>query len=111
MYFSTVNLTKMELPETGSCCKDYKALVDQYLLMNVRNTFGMELPIADEYVVTLNMISKKIIVAKTFSDTVIENQPLHYLLNSLIHAINSGLVKSDDMIAELAAENTPVINL
>lgn len=101
----------MNFPDTGGCYTDYKNLVDRYLLMHVRNTFGVEFPIADEYVVTLNMISKKIIVAKTFSNVVIENQSLHYLLNSLIHAINSGLVKPEDMLAELAAENTAVINL
>ena len=85
---------------------NFKNLVDKYLSMHVRNTYGNKFPVTNEYTVTVNMISKKLIVARIFSDLIVENRALYSRLDSLISSINKGFISQQDMTNELQTETT-----
>ncbi|AZB11014.1 hypothetical protein EG344_20350 [Chryseobacterium sp. G0162] len=72
-----------------------KKIIDEYFNLIIKKELNIDVNVNNEYVVVQNIVSKKLILAKTFSDSVLENPSLYLLLASLIQDINTcSLTKS-----------------
>ena len=72
-----------------------KKIIDEYFNLIIKKELNIDVNVNNEYVVVQNIVSKKLILAKTFSDNVLENPSLYLLLASLIQDINTcSLTKS-----------------
>lgn len=77
-----------------------KKYIDKYFSLVIKKDLNMDINISNEYVVAHNLVSKKLILIKTFSDAVLENPELYFLLSSLIQDINlRSLTKTQIMSA------------
>ncbi|RLJ32395.1 hypothetical protein CLU97_1849 [Chryseobacterium sp. 7] len=78
-----------------------KHLIDEYFNFKVKSEFNIDIDLSNEYTTAHNIVSKKLILVQTFSDTIVENPQLYLLLRSLIHNINSYHVTKNQMISVL----------
>lgn len=77
-----------------------KKYIDKYFSLVIKKDLNVDINISNEYVVAHNLVSKKLILIKTFSDAVLENPELYFLLSSLIQDINlRSLTKTQIMSA------------
>lgn len=65
-------------------------LLKRYLTLSIRKQFGLDIDLTDEYTFTENLVSKKTIIAPTFSEKILLNQQIKLYLNSIITEINYG---------------------
>ncbi|MFZ4929022.1 hypothetical protein [Chryseobacterium sp. Mn2064] len=80
-----------------------KQMIDEYFRLMVKNELNLDMNFSNEYLITKNIVSKKLILVKTFSDTIPINSPLYFLLNSLFHKINNSILKRAEMMEALKA--------
>ncbi|MBP1164070.1 MULTISPECIES: hypothetical protein [unclassified Chryseobacterium] len=69
--------------------KNDKKIIDKYFNLVIKKELNIDVNASTEYVVVQNIVSKKLILVKTFSDSTIENPSLYLLLSSLIQQINT----------------------
>ena len=80
-----------------------KQIIDEYFRLIVKNELNFNMNFSNEYIITKNIVSKKLILVKTFSDSIQINSPLYFLLNSLFHKINAGILRRAEMMEALKA--------
>ncbi|MET3036860.1 hypothetical protein ABXT08_12195 [Chryseobacterium sp. NRRL B-14859] len=78
-----------------------KYLIDEYFNLTVKKELGIDIDFGFEYIITQNIVSKKLILVKTFSDFIIANPQLYIFLSSLIYKINTCSLTKKQMITEL----------
>jgi hypothetical protein len=61
----------------------------------------MDINVCNEYVVVHNIVSKKLILVKTFSEITLENPDLYFLLSSLIQDVNTCSLTKTQIISAL----------
>lgn len=76
-----------------------KKLIDKYFNFVIKKELNIDTNVKNEYVVVQNVVSKKLILVKTFSDTILVNPSLYLLLSSLIQEINTRSLTKSKMIA------------
>ncbi|WP_288437385.1 hypothetical protein [uncultured Chryseobacterium sp.] len=78
-----------------------KYLIDEYFNFKVKSELNIDIDLSNEYTTAHNIVSKKLILLQTFSDTTIGNPQLYLLLRSLIHNINSYHLTKNEIISAL----------
>ncbi|SEH32320.1 hypothetical protein [Chryseobacterium culicis] len=78
-----------------------KYLIDEYFNFKVKSELNIDIDLSNEYTTAHNIVSKKLILVQTFSDTTIGNPQLYLLLRSLIHNINSYHLTKNEIISVL----------
>lgn len=78
-----------------------KEIIDEYFSLIVKDELDISMNFSNEYIITENIVSKKQILVKTFSDFIRINSPLYFLLQALIHKINSGILRRTQMTKAL----------
>ncbi|WP_288447188.1 hypothetical protein [uncultured Chryseobacterium sp.] len=78
-----------------------KYLIDEYFNFKVKSELNIDIDLSNEYTTAHNIVSKKLILVQTFSDTTIGNPQLYLLLRSLIHNINSYHLTKNEIISTL----------
>ncbi|WP_312509977.1 hypothetical protein [Chryseobacterium culicis] len=78
-----------------------KYLIDEYFNFKVKSELNIDIDLSNEYNTAHNIVSKKLILVQTFSDTTIGNPQLYLLLRSLIHNINSYHLTKNEIISSL----------
>lgn len=63
-------------------------LINSYLALSVKRQFNVEVDLTDEYMFVENLVSKKPIVATTFSEKILSKPDLKMFLSSLITELN-----------------------
>lgn len=66
-----------------------KNLIKKYLTQSIRLQFNMDIDLKGEYTFTQNIVSKKTIIAATFSEKILSKPGLKLFLMSLITEINN----------------------
>ncbi|WPO81281.1 hypothetical protein SD427_10955 [Chryseobacterium sp. JJR-5R] len=66
-----------------------KELIRKYLTRCIKLQFNMDVDLNNEYTLTENIVSKKTIIARTFSDNILSKPSLKLFLTSLITEINN----------------------
>jgi hypothetical protein len=66
-----------------------KDLIDRYLALNIKQQFNLDFNLKDEYRFAENLVTKKTIIASTFSDKILSNPQVKLFLSSLIAEINN----------------------
>lgn len=66
-----------------------KELIRKYLTRSIKLQFNMDVDLNNEYTLTENIVSKKTIIARTFSDNILSKPSLKLFLTSLITEINN----------------------
>ncbi|KMQ68533.1 hypothetical protein ACM39_08495 [Chryseobacterium sp. FH2] len=67
-----------------------KDIINRYLALNIKIQFDLDFDLKDEYIFTQNIVSKKMIIATTFSDKILFNPQIKVFLAALITEINNG---------------------
>lgn len=67
--------------------KDQK-LITEFFNLVIKKDLNIEINVSGEYVAAHNIVSKKLILVKTFSSIILENPDLYLLLSSLIQGVN-----------------------
>lgn len=75
-----------------------KKLIDEYFSFIIKKELNADINVKNEYVVVQNVVSKKLILVKTFSDTIMANPSLYLLLSSLIQGINTRSITKKQII-------------
>ncbi|AZA89782.1 Uncharacterised protein [Chryseobacterium nakagawai] len=78
-----------------------KKLIDEYFNFFIKKELNIDINVKNEYVVVQNVVSKKLILVKTFSDTILVNPSLYLLLSSLIQEINTLSLPKEQIITFL----------
>ncbi|AZB26696.1 MULTISPECIES: hypothetical protein [Chryseobacterium] len=78
-----------------------KKYIDKYFSLVIKKDLNMDINISNEYVVAHNLVSKKLILIKTFSDAALENPELYFLLSSLIQDINLRSLTKTQIVSAL----------
>lgn len=65
-------------------------LIHRYLSLSIADQFYLNVDLEGEYIFTQNIVSKKIIIATTFTDKIRSHPQLKLFLCALIAEINSG---------------------
>ncbi|ASE61553.1 hypothetical protein H3Z85_21195 [Chryseobacterium indologenes] len=78
-----------------------KNIIDEYFRLTVKKELNLDINLSDEYVIAQNIVSKKLILVKTFSEVIIMNPDLYFLMQSLIHKINTGLLSKNQVTKTL----------
>ena len=78
-----------------------KKCIDEYFSLMIKKDLNIDINVSKEYVVAHNIVSKKLILAKTFSNTVLENPELYFLLTSLIQDVNTFSLTKSQIISAL----------
>lgn len=78
-----------------------KKYIDKYFSLVIKKDLNMDINISNEYVVAHNLVSKKLILIKTFLDAVLENPELYFLLSSLIQDINLRSLTKTQIVSTL----------
>lgn len=65
-------------------------LIHRYLSAGITNQFGFSVDLEGEYTFAQNIVSKKMIIATTFTSKIISNPQLKLFLSALISEINHG---------------------
>lgn len=66
-----------------------KRLLNNYLALSVKHHFDLEIDMNDEYGFAENLVSKKTIIAPTFSEKILSDPSVKMFLSSLITEINN----------------------
>lgn len=66
-----------------------KDILEYYLSLNVKQQFNIDLDLKDEFIFTENLVSKKTIIAPTFSDKILSQHDIKEFLSALISDINN----------------------
>ncbi|WP_221408184.1 hypothetical protein [Chryseobacterium lactis] len=75
-----------------------KHIIDEYFNLTVKKELNIDIDLANEYVTAQNIVSKKLILVKTFSDIIIMNPDLYFLMQSLIQKINTEVVGKNQVL-------------
>lgn len=78
-----------------------KHLIDEYFNLKVKRELNIDIDFSSEYITAHNIVSKKLILVQTFSNTIMDNPQLYLLLRSLIHNINSYYLTKNEIISAL----------
>ncbi|AZA77149.1 hypothetical protein EG347_06340 [Chryseobacterium sp. G0186] len=81
--------------------KSDKKIIDEYFNLVIKKELNIDLNVNAEYMVVQNIVSKKLILVKTFSDNTLENPSLYLLLSSLIQQINTDSLTKGKIITAL----------
>nr|WP_315033051.1 hypothetical protein [uncultured Chryseobacterium sp.] len=65
-------------------------LINEYFNLTIKKELNIDINVSNEYVIAQNIVSKKLILVKTFSEAIMINPDLYLLLQSLIQKINTG---------------------
>lgn len=65
-------------------------LIHRYLSAGITNQFGFSMDLEGEYTFAQNIVSKKMIIATTFTSKILSNPQLKLFLSALISEINHG---------------------
>ncbi|MCT2560477.1 hypothetical protein [Chryseobacterium herbae] len=65
-------------------------LIHRYLSVSIADQFRLNVDLEGEYIFTQNIVSKKTIIATTFSDKILSDRQLKLFLSALITEINNG---------------------
>ncbi|MCD0478746.1 hypothetical protein LPB90_09765 [Chryseobacterium sp. LC2016-29] len=66
-----------------------KDTIEYYLALNIQQQFGRHIDLKDEFTFTENLVSKKTIIAPTFSDKILSQPEIKEFLSALISDINN----------------------
>lgn len=66
-----------------------KDTIEYYLALNIQQQFGSRIDLKDEFTFTENLVSKKTIIAPTFSDKILSQPEIKEFLSALISDINN----------------------
>ncbi|HCN48813.1 MAG TPA: hypothetical protein DIT10_06945 [Chryseobacterium sp.] len=78
-----------------------KKYIDDYFSLVIKKDLNMDVNVCNEYVVVHNIVSKKLILVKTFSEITLENPDLYFLLSSLIQDVNTCSLTKTQIISAL----------
>ncbi|EFK35222.1 Uncharacterised protein [Chryseobacterium gleum] len=78
-----------------------KHLIDEYFNLAVKKELNIDIDVSSEYIAAHNIVSKKSILVKTFSDAVMGNPDLYLLLRSLIQNVNTYSLTKSQIISTL----------
>jgi len=78
-----------------------KHLINEYFNLKVKRELNIDIDLSSEYITAHNIVSKKLILVQTFSNTIMDNPQLYLLLRSLIHNINSYYLTKNEIISAL----------
>lgn len=78
-----------------------KYLIDEYFNFKIKRELNIDIDLSSEYITAHNIVSKKLILVQTFSNTIMDNPQLYLLLRSLIHNINSYYLTKNEIISTL----------
>ncbi|SIR41510.1 hypothetical protein SAMN05880573_12283 [Chryseobacterium sp. RU33C] len=78
-----------------------KHLIDEYFNFKIKRELNIDIDLSSEYITAHNIVSKKLILVQTFSNTIMDNPQLYLLLRSLIHNINSYYLTKNEIISTL----------
>jgi len=68
---------------------DIKKMIKKYLTISVKSQFNIDINLEKEYALTENLVSKKTIIAPTFTKKILSKPGLKLFLTSLITEINN----------------------
>lgn len=74
-----------------------KDLINNYLKLVIKLQFNTEIDLKGEYTFTENLVSKKPIIATTFSERVLSSPDIKTVLTSVITEINIGVCTTEQM--------------
>jgi len=66
-----------------------KNYIDKYFSLTIKKELNIDIDVSNEYIAAQNIVSRKLILVKTFSEVVMGNPELYLLLVSLIHEANT----------------------
>lgn len=69
--------------------EENKYLVYEYLVLNIRKNFNLDINLYNEYILTKNIVSKTRIIVPTFSDKIVNNPGIKIFLTALILSLNN----------------------
>ncbi|MDR3025554.1 hypothetical protein [Chryseobacterium sp.] len=78
-----------------------KNYIDKYFSLAIKRELKIEINVSNEYIAAQNIVSRKFILVKTFSEVVMGNPELYFLLTSLIHDVNTRLLTKGQIIRAL----------
>lgn len=78
-----------------------KDLIKKYLTQSIRLQFNMDIDLKNEYTLTQNIVSKKTIIAATFSEKILSKPGLKLFLTSLITEINNERCSTEFILDKL----------
>lgn len=87
--------------------KQTKEVVEYYLTLSIKQQFNLDLDLKDEFILTENLVSKKLIIAPTFSEKILNNPEIKDFLHALISDINN----EDQPNIVVKLENEPIRNV
>lgn len=83
----------------------HKELINNYINFSIQQQFRITVDLKDEYTFTENLVSKKPIIATTFSDKILADSEIKMFLTSLITEINTGNCSTEMMRNQLEADS------
>ncbi|KAA0129664.1 hypothetical protein FY557_05020 [Chryseobacterium sp. SN22] len=78
-----------------------KELINNYLNYIIQQQFNTQIDLTDEYTFIENLVSRKPIIATTFSDKILSDPEIKRFLTSLITEINTGSCSIQSMKMKL----------
>jgi len=72
-----------------------KDLIDSYLSLSIQQQFNLKIDLKGEYTFAENLVSKRTIIAATFSDKILSKPIIKKFLASIITQINIGNCDTD----------------
>lgn len=81
-----------------------KNFIDKYFSLTIKKELNIDIDVSSEYIAAQNIVSRKLILVKTFSDVVMVNPDLYLLLASLIHDVNTRPITKGQIIRALEKE-------
>ena len=69
--------------------KENKELINSYIIASIKQHFGIEMDISSEYTFAENLVSKKMIIATTFTEKILSHPEIKMFLSSLINELNN----------------------
>ncbi|MDQ1162353.1 hypothetical protein QE422_002721 [Chryseobacterium sp. SORGH_AS 447] len=85
-----------------------KELIKNYIHLIIKQQFNIQIDLTGEYTFTENLVSRKPIIATTFSDKILSDPEIKMFLTSLITEINTGNCSIQSMKMKL--RNYPQID-
>lgn len=68
---------------------EIKKMIKKYLTISVKSQFDLDINLEKEYALTENLVSKKTIIAPTFTKKILSRPGLKLFLTSIITEINN----------------------
>ncbi|MCJ8154392.1 hypothetical protein MKJ01_11530 [Chryseobacterium sp. SSA4.19] len=78
-----------------------KELITKYLTRSIKLQFDLDIDLQNEYILTENIVSKKTIIVRTFSNKILSKPDLNLFLTSLITEINNEKCNISFMIGKM----------